>query len=54
MKGANAVVPLEIRSIERKNALDRVDAHDRDEAGIIDFDALDAVFVDDPFPRGVR
>ena len=53
MKGADAVVTREISGVGGKNALDCVDAHDRDEAGIVDFDALDSVFVDDPFSRGV-
>ena len=43
MKRGDIAVPFEIGSIERRDALDGVDAHHRHESGVIDLDALDAV-----------
>ena len=52
MNGGDIAVPPEVGGIERENGIHRVDAHEGYQAGIIYFDALDAVVLDDPFPTG--
>lgn len=53
MNRTDAVVTLEISGIEGEDALDRVDAHDGDETGIIDPHALNPVVTNNPFPRAI-
>jgi hypothetical protein len=47
------VVTFEIRNVESQNIINRIDAHDGNEAGIENFDALDAVVPDKLFSRRV-
>jgi hypothetical protein len=43
----------EVRVVECQKALHRVDLHDRDEAGVVNLNALDAVSGDQKFPDGI-
>ena len=51
--GADIAVALEVGDIERENGIDQVNAHDGDQAGIIDLDALNAVVLNEPLPNRI-
>ena len=53
MKRGDVAVAFEIGSIEREDALDRIDPHRSDQAGIINFDALDLMLAYNLFPSEV-
>ena len=40
LKDVDIAVAFEIGDVEREDAVDRVDAHDGNQAGVIDLDAL--------------
>ena len=54
MNGVDIAVALEVGAVKREDGVDRVDAHDGNQTGIIDLDALNAVVLDDPFPNRIN